>query len=193
MQTTYETVEVKDPYGIGRYAREEGYFFHLKENPLSLYIIRDCRDEFLECFDNNTHYVGWSSKNLFLEKMNEFWDIVVEKLGKKAEIIFYKTEFPNLIIIKISDFWSSNFITRSVFSLLLRASGAFYKDSFDKSLTDYILAAECKSAIDWFLEGYTEPTFSEFSIKDEDYYSTGFVAEFRYADAQDLKRKLIKP
>jgi hypothetical protein len=195
MNEKIQTLHLTDSNGYNGYHATEGYFFPLniggtKDNPVLVpNNVFSCREEFAERFDIESRYVGFAATHMNSELVQKFWDLIAEKLGEKFRVTVFNTQFPNFILLKLPTAWTENDTVRGMFSLLLRASGPHYyrgAENFDTSFGAYSLLARCRSAVNWFLQGYTKPIFNKLP-------AGGLVSSFSYHTAEMLKRDLLKP
>lgn len=196
MSNTFKTVNVLDPKGVAQYTDETGYFFPIEKvgNDFKVLGLNECRDEFGAVFTDKMEYVGWADDCTNISYMKLFWDIIANKLGDNARVEFARTQFPNLIIVKLPKFWTENFLVRAVFTLLLRASSSKYnRGNFENALATYRLSKRARPALNWFLAGNTKPNFEKFTIERKPWHRTGFVAEFETEPDSVLAQKMIRP
>jgi hypothetical protein len=188
--------EIGDPYGYIGGKPAKGYFYFIDDDCDALKFF-SCRDEIQTYWNenlSNVKYIGFTQPeiNLNLLKICEFWEFIASKLGEEARIeIMNCSNYNNLIVIQVPQFWSENETVRSLFTLLLRTSVVYYRTTFEKAIKDYDLANSVRHAIYWFLDGHTKPTGS-FSIRHPNGYD-GFVWKYYDLAKEELGEKLVKP
>jgi hypothetical protein len=134
---------------------------------------------------------GFSSSCFDLNRVQEFWQHIQDKLGKRAMPIFVATDIKMLWVIEVPEFWRENSTRRSLFALLLRCSVSHYNNSFEWALKAYPLAREVIPAINYFLDGNVNVTYKQLSRRDEEGYG-GFVAQFQKLPLKKIAEWLIK-
>lgn len=145
-----------------------------------------CREELCRyAFRANTRFIGFSGAKVNIESFNRFWTYIEHKLGLTETTIIHPTDMNTAIVLEIPSFWAANSTVRSLFSLLLRAGGAHYMGSLDKSLDEYVLARRCKAAVYHFLDGNTAPASRSVGY--------GFVETYAAATEEQMKEMLRKP
>lgn len=199
-----EIVELKDPYGYVGYGNANGFFITIENDNVSIYSVVECRvtfewhrkracekDTSKKQFNNR---VAFLKRDMNLELMTEFWNQIFDKLGRRAtKFQFKKTNFNNLIIIDLPEFWNANDTVQSLFSLLLRCSAVHYTGGeIWPALESYKLSRLVVRAIKHFLKGNTKPTYPILTKLDREGY-TGFVAEFQELTNEEIATKLVAP
>jgi hypothetical protein len=175
-----------------RYGNADGYFFLYGEDSHITHVYR-CRVEFAWKFGVLNKFIGFSHQYLNIDRVNEFFKIVEDRLGLRHGSVFYRTNYiaVNTIVIKPSSFWLENETKRSLFTLFLRCAVEYYLNDFNEALNKYELAKKTIPAIEWFLSGNTKTTYEKMTQKDQEGYG-GWVAEFQYSSHNELQRQLIK-
>lgn len=191
-----KTFKVIDGYGNFEKEFDGGLFFFFEPNDLAgLYQAWECRELFGKRFKDTTQYVGFYDNNLDLDKIDEFFTYIENKVKIKNHTIFYETNLDNVIIVEPSNFWKMNDTKRGFFSLFLRCAAVHYNGGADdKNIMDaikhYPLANMIKSTVEHFLAGHTKPTYKEL-------YNHGLINHYynqHNGITQDLLNKyLIKP
>lgn len=167
------------------------FLFNSKKNIISY--IRSCRVEFAWHFTKRTTHIGFHYHLLDFEKLNHFFTKRENKLKLEKRTVFHKVEnHPNLVIIELSPFWVENSTRRSLFTMLLRAS-IYYDNDFYAALNKYDLTKlpNIQNAIKYFFEGNVNPTYKNWTRRDDEGYS-GFYAQYRNSDEEHLKKMLVK-
>ena len=175
-------------YGGGK----QGTFYtcRMKKDMSNVHVYEDgdsCREIFAEVFKTRTKFIAFNSKT-DISKLNSFFNIV-EKYTKE-KITFFRTNERNIYILELPGFWTKNEVSRSLFTLLLRAA-TYFENSFDAALSAYDLSSSVKPAIYYFLNGHTKPLFHNYDCFDS--LSGGFVSEFEGLEENRLKHLLVKP
>lgn len=137
----------------------------------------------------------FNDKHLDINLFDKFWTYLENKLGLKQKTILYKTNLENIVLMKLSPFWTEDDTKNGLLTLFIRAAGVFYKGkgTFNQSLKDYILTKNIYPMIMRFLRGYTKDT-EEFTIKRNGHsYLEGVVAEFENLTKEQLNTRLVKP
>lgn len=187
-------IEITDPYGYTHYNSLVGSFVVIKPDNAIEWMGR-CRVEFewgLKRVNFHTR-VGFQHRTgLNLELMRNFWAKIFKKLGKDSEFTINESNFNNLCIIDLPDFWNKTDTARSLFSLLLRASVIYHAKGHTllKTLKAYPLAVKAMPAIKWYLKGNTIPTYDVLTKRDYEGFP-GFVAEFQGLTNEEISKKLI--
>ena len=140
---THITIKEDETYIYHNYYISElGAFFTFDKKQSVVINIDGCREVFSTLFNNKemTH-IGFVSKNVQLEKVDEFFNIIQEKLGYKWPVIFYQTQNPCIFVVKVPSFWRRDLFHRQLFTLFLRCAFYQFRDarSFQDALDNYIL------------------------------------------------------
>ncbi len=181
----------------------EGYFFYLRGDKtfnVGLGLLK-CRETFSFYFATNfIKYIGFKKENININSINEFFEIIEDKLNLKERTEFYKTDLNDTIIVEMSNFWRQNDTTIQVFTLFLRCAAIHYNGDFNKAIQTYKLSNYVKLALEHFLKGNTKPAYTgwknEQSMENPHYYQNsknGFVDKFRDASIAFIEKSLVKP
>jgi hypothetical protein len=131
-----------------------------------------CRDEFQDVPDCSICDNGFWYCHIKNQGHNvcAFIDRIVNKICATRHISrtkFFETDYDNILWVVPSEFWISNFIRRSFFSLSLRCGQWYKRSKFDlnKAFNHYEDGRDTDNAIKRFLNGYTfyigdEPEFN---------------------------------
>jgi len=185
---------VNDGYYAQTFNREGdtysgGYFMMLDDNSRIIHLCT-CRENFASFLKPEIKRIAWHSKNLGeegIKKVNQFFMRREAKLRKAGieiqEIVIYKTDIPNFIVLEIDPFWMQNIITQAIFTLFLRCAAIFYPKTahggnFEEALQAYPLAAQVVPAIMFFLEGNIHPTKMAFDPNTMGITGARFVSRF---------------
>ncbi len=209
-----ETKELTDPVGTFGYANKDmGWFFIYDEetktymqNVLGKHVF-SCR-EYLsffwrkgvygtQAFDNtNNNWIGFNFTGLDIEKLNEFWKPIEEKLSLDKKTFFYRTNLnPQTIVMKVPPFWMENNFKKGVFSLLLRLAivyGTNLNLTYDAAVQKYSLAKCVKPMLDYFLDGNTKID-QDIAVELPTSRTTGIITEFNGISVEQIKQRLTKP
>lgn len=142
-----------------------------------------CRETFGSYFQRNG-LIGFSKKNLNIDKLNEFWEKLEDKLKLKTRTVFYRTTENNRVVIKLSNFWFQNKIRRGFCTLFLRCGAVYYKGNFKKALLSYHLLARIKRAVTLFLSGKTCGTHRTNSLMRHGGQAIAFFTQQQYDEKQ---------
>jgi hypothetical protein len=161
---------ITDPIGVSRYNSEVGMFFAIIDGVIKTNFT--CRDSLQDTWEKflgqEIHFQGkvlqiaFTQDNVSYEKYLAFWTPIFQKLGKKSVFLFHTATIGDkpmdkTIVINTRRFWAQNAITRSVFSMLIRAS--FLYPDFETASKDYYIMRDTLDALNYFLDGNIIPTF----------------------------------
>ena len=185
-------IQLNDKFGYANYSCEKGYFFDIKNENQACNFMQ-CRVDFARyvMISPAVKRIGFAKTDYNLKLINKFWNFVARKLGTKTRPTFIQTNKVDFLIIDIPEFWLTNDTRRSLFTLLLRCSAAYYKGRFQDGINTYDLASRVSHAIQYFLAGNTTPTYQNLSTLDDEGY-TGFVAQFEGVEKEKLAEFLVK-
>lgn len=234
MPIAEKPIKLNDPSGYVNYdAGEDGFFFLY---PRCVTNIHSCREEF-EYEWNEDHRrclrIGFCwEKTIWIGRLARVWNHFEEKMGLDEKTIFYRvvsSDEPDkidksVVLLRLSPFWIKSKTHRSVCSLLLRLLVVHYTDegnmtqeSWRNAKNSYEYTVACGEALDYFLSGFTKPTYSRWNQEYEtweqnynngtltqeelknqpldlsDEYGYGFVGEFANLSKKDIEKKLVKP
>lgn len=183
-----------DPTNVTQYKSEEGIFFIIIDGVVRSYatcrdsIERRCQEFLAQSTDNmkgKTLQIGFKCAKTSPEKLKAFWKPIFKQLGKDSVVLFHTCNIEGCIVVNTRKFWMQNQITRSVFTMLLRASCVY--DSFAQASTNYYLMKDTMPALNHFLQGNIIPTFQCGN------YNQSFYSYFRNQVNPDLNKLLVKP
>jgi hypothetical protein len=189
---------ITDPVGVSRYNSEVGVFFPIVDGVIKTNFT--CRDSlqytwerFLQMdapYNGKVLQIAFTQDNVSYEKYLAFWTPIFQKLGKKSVFLFHTATIGDkpmdkTIVINTRRFWAQNAITRSVFSMLIRAS--FLYPDFATASKDYYIMRDTLDALNYFLDGNIIPTFPQ------DDCSHGFFYYFNKAANPNIAAILTKP
>ncbi len=188
-------IQVTDPSGLTNYGNATTGTFVVVSPENTIRWMGRCRVEFEWDLKKNKFHnrVGFHRRGgLNLELMRNFWAKIFKKLGKASKFKINESNFTEVCIIDLPDFWNKTDTGRSLFSLLLRASVCHHEkgNTLIKTLNTYPLAVKVIPAIKWFLKGNTIPTYDSLTKLDAERY-TGFVAEFQDLTDLEISQKLV--
>ena len=186
-------IHITDSREAARYTYgRDGSFWKIHKNYTVVYGHR-CRVQVAwEIFNKpSIKQFCFSSSCFDLNSVQKFWKYIQDKLGKQAMPNFIPTDIKMLWVIEVPEFWRINSTRRSLFTLLLRCSVAYYQNSFEEALKAYPLAHKVISAIDYFLDGNVNVTYKQLSRRDEEGYG-GFVAQFQKLPLKKIAEWLVK-
>jgi hypothetical protein len=138
--------------------------------------ITDCRDSFYiytkssykgyPYYGNNIiKHVGFCcdvNVDTLAERVKDFFNTIESQLKIKELTVVYKTPRNDVILLTVSPWWSENFTRMSLFSLFLRMGAVDYLEKdLEKALETSYWGKRTSTAIKYFLEGNTIPTFNE--------------------------------
>jgi len=173
---------------LGYISTKGTLFIYYKDG--SIGNVKNCRVEFSWSFREQHKRIGFSRPNLDINLFNEFFEKIENKLNLKIKSVFYKTDKEDTIIIKLAPFWLQNDTRRSLLTLLMRCV-SIYKGNLDETLENDVLAQHVLLAINYFLNGFTVPTYGDMNKKDCQGYF-GFVTQFKNVSEKQLKTMLVK-
>lgn len=150
-----------------RYSYSGGCFFTARKDRKNFVVGfgATCREVFAHDFRSNTKFIVFSKTSINIERVNEFFEYIEDKLKLKDKSIFYPSNVKNTILIQLSPFWSTNPLRRGMFTLFLRCAACHYTTDVYKALLSYGLAKQIIGPIEWFMKGNTKPR-SKFSAAD---------------------------
>jgi hypothetical protein len=188
----YPVKTIIDRSGYAGYKSPHGAFYALDGNFCITYQAT-CRETFGENINSSTVFIGWNKQDINIDSMIEFWLEVANKLNNKDTIpTFYRTQFPDVVVVEMPKFWSECFVKRALFTLLLRAGSVYYQGGeFDSIYKNYDLAALSEKAIRYFLAGNTLSTIKSWRVLNG--RNPGWVCEFLELSEAEIAQKLIKP
>ena len=186
-------LKIKNPDNLRYYDEDVGgafFIYHVKTNTIEH--IRTCREEFSYYFTNKRNWIGFICYKLNINRLNEFFEIIENKLNLDVKTIFYPTDEKAVVIIKLSPFWLQDTCRRGFLTLFLRCGSAFYRNSFNYAIKSYNLTNDINPVIQWFLSGNTKFISK---LKDYNGYSCGVVEYFgdNYNNKYNFKKELVKP
>jgi hypothetical protein len=145
-----------------------------------------CRDRFMSYFTSDIDGF-YFSQNGDSSKVSAFvfkTEVILE-LAIKSEFILTNRFYATWV--EPSPFWKTNFIRRSLFTLLLRAGNAYDPkiDNYEEALYSDNLLKETKQAVMRFLFGFTECPVEESNHK------FGWWETFHNKSIEETRRLLI--
>lgn len=114
-----------------------------------------CREVFAGYFTSKTNFIIFNKSNVNIERINDFFERIEEKLQLKVKTNFAPSNFKNAILVEVSPFWTDNALKRGMFTLFLRCAGCYYTDDVYKALLKYPLTRKIIGPIEWFMKGNT--------------------------------------
>lgn len=184
-----QSITINKKHSNLNYISQHGHFFFFNPKTHNCTCARDCREMFAWEFRKNKTHVGFFSSCVNIEKFNEFWEIIENKLNLAQKSIIHPLEnFNQAFVIELSPFWLENTTRRSLLTLLIRCGANYYYGdyTFDEALNEYYLAKETTPAIKHFLEGNTKPTYTKFGYG-------GWYSKFVHLKKDDVGQYLVKP
>lgn len=135
-------------------------FFTFSMATLQLKERNTCREIFSNAFTVRQVYIGFTSGNLNIQRLNEFFQIIEDKLELPEN---QRTQFltciqKHIVICKVSAFWRKNILRRQFFTLFLRAGGIFHNGDWKETWKNYKLGKGMTRVINFFLDGNTIQT-----------------------------------
>ena len=183
-----------NPQNITQYSSSEGIFYAIVDGRIVSYAT--CRDslerrcqEFIGKLNANMTgevlQIGIKLQGITPEKLKAFWKPMFKKLGKDSVVLFHTCNYSDTIIVNTRKFWMQHQISRSIFSMLLRASAVY--PNFNEASKNYYLLRDTLPALQHFLNGNTKATFQC------ENYNRSFYFYFANEKKPDLASLLIKP
>lgn len=177
------------------YETKSGRFFTFDKAANKLENLFVCRVEFAWRFRYaKQRWVGFYSSACDIENFAKLFEEIESRLGFKNKSKIFKiarlaNHKNNGFILHLNPFWTTNDTNRSLLTLLIRGLTVFFKNNIDESLDNYPLSKRCHLAINLFLDGFNNPTYENWTRRDEEGYY-GFVAQFENRTGEEIKKYL---
>lgn len=191
-----DTLIIKNKDWFQYVSQNGGFFVYSPENQQSKMLV-SCREEFQAYYfrpkKDSSPYVGFYSSYLDINAFDRFWTELEDKVNVEPKSQIYRTNIASVVILKLSPFWIANSTRKSILTLFIRGFGAYGKNrkSLVGAMVAYPLAAKVINAVNWFLAGNTQPTYSRMNSPPGGY--GGFIYHFAYRSNDRIKKMLVKP
>lgn len=113
-----------------------------------------CRAEVAHQFKNFTDVMGFSGKDCDINRAQDFFTKIEDRLGLQERISFSPTDSKQTILVSVPLFWRESNFRRGLFTLLLRCACGYYNADVEKALAGYPLAASVLPMLKFFLDGH---------------------------------------
>lgn len=142
------------------------------------------------------HKWAFAQLDLDLKKINHFLSIIERKLNVPLakRTILHRTNSDCICMVEPSPFWTSDWVRYSFFTLFFRCAAEFYKKGMKltEAFTAYPLSKKILNAVQYFLAGHVQPTFSPVDKFKCNFHTYGVV--FMFGDAKyKPEESLVKP
>ena len=158
-----EIIQIDENATTIRYKYQEGAFYHFNDpnNPKDTTVVRvrTCRETFSAFFQENSSRIGFVKTGLNINSLNDFFELIENKLKLENRTVFNRTSFGDAVIVNVPEFWRATVPRRQLFTLFLRCGGAFFNGDFDAAITNYGLPNQIKPLINHFLKGHINHTY----------------------------------
>lgn len=117
----------------------------------------ECRESFHYRADRlfrPSSFVGFAKNKLNVLKINEFFEILEDKLRIQDKTIVFYTDNKRYVVLKPSPFWSKTQPNKQLFTLFLRCAAKHYNGDFDKALHNYYYTRVITPVIKALFKGY---------------------------------------
>lgn len=188
------TVKIANSNIIGYYTQnDQGGFFLYDRDTKNILInnectVVQCRESFAVMFKEQYKRIGFVCKSMNIEKLNEFFEEIENKLNLTEKTLFIKSNHENTVIIRPAPFWLESYFHKQVLTLFIRCGAVYYNGDFAQAIDAYHLTRTpgVKEALYYFLDNNTKPTYDSSQTH-------GFVTTFQNANLEQIKQKLVKP